>query len=177
MNHVLALGLRHKWRLFFLRAIWQRKLQGEKKKTCSCQSFSPPSSPWPMLRMAGKLPKAELFQTERSGSFYHITVGILAKTLQNCRKISWGYIFLFLFYEHSCNKISLHFTESLRIISICMFPLTVLNSYFQNIFGKSEQQNQNKVSSESYDHFFNASPFIFCHVFQNFFFFVLDLCF
>ena len=70
------------------------------------------------------------------------------------------------------------FTESLRIISICTFPLTVLNTYFRNIFNKSEQQKQNKANPKPYDHLLNALPFLFFHVFHYFlFFFILDLCF
>lgn len=68
-------------------------------------------------------------------------------------------------------KLPYTFTESLRIVSISMFPLTVLNTYFQNIFNKSEQQSQIKANSEPYDHLLNALPF-FAMFFTNFFLFL-----
>lgn len=67
-------------------------------------------------------------------------------------------------------KLPYTFTESLRIVSISMFPLTVLNTYFQNIFNKSEQQSQIKANWALRPSL-KCSAFLFLPCFSLIFFF------
>lgn len=142
MNYLLDLSLKHKWRLFSCRAFARER-------------HRPKTMPWPKLQLPwahaehSRKMVQDLFQTEMSGSFYHL--GNVVKRLQIWRNIFWGYIFLC--YLLSCRKTSLHLYTIWKANQYMNVSTYSFNYSPQNISDKSEQHNQN---SKSYDELLNA---------------------
>lgn len=148
MNYLLDLSLKHKWRLF------------------SCRPFArerrrPKTMPWPKLRLPwahaehNRKMVQDLFQTEISGSFYHL--GNVVKRLQNWRNIFRSTSFSFCAIYSAVRKPPYTCTRSERLISIWMFPLTLLITA-PKTFPICQNNNQN---SKSYDQLLNVFVCLF----------------
>lgn len=104
INYMLTLGLKHKWRLFSWGPFARESHRGKKHALAKA---SAPLGPCWVWQEDGT--RKICFKQRCLEAFITFLLEVWGKRLQNCRKIFWGYNFLFLFYQYCCNKTSLHF--------------------------------------------------------------------